>query len=85
MSIWISRRPVAAVGFLAAILGCSLLAQERPKDQGFTFKSAVDLVTVNATVTTITLAPTNPTVKQLHTQQFTGTAFDQFLQSLSFK
>jgi Ca-activated chloride channel family protein len=51
MSIWISRRPVAAVGFVTAILGCSLLAQERPKDQGFTFKSAVDLVTVNATVT----------------------------------
>jgi Ca-activated chloride channel homolog len=51
MSIWIARRPVAAIGLVTAILGCSLLAQERPKDQGFTFKSSVDLVTVNATVT----------------------------------
>ena len=51
MSLSISRRPVAAFG-LAAVLGGTLLAQERrPTDQGFTFRSAVDLVTVNATVT----------------------------------
>ena len=51
MSLSISRRPLAAFG-LAAVLGGTLLAQERrPADQGFTFRSAVDLVTVNATVT----------------------------------
>ena len=51
MSIWIARPPVAAIAVVTAILGSSLLAQERPKDQGFTFKSSVDLVSVNATVT----------------------------------
>jgi Ca-activated chloride channel homolog len=51
MSSWIARPPVAAIGVVTAILGSSLLAQERPKDQGFSFKSSVDLVSVNATVT----------------------------------
>jgi VWFA-related protein len=36
---------------MAAALGATLLAQQRPADQGFSFKSSVDLVSVNATVT----------------------------------
>lgn len=51
MSIWTAPRPVIAFG-VAAALGGTLLAQERrPADQGFSFKSSVDLVSVNATVT----------------------------------
>jgi Ca-activated chloride channel homolog len=46
------RRPVFVCGVAATILGSSLLALERrPADQGFTFKSSVELVSVNATVT----------------------------------
>ena len=52
MSIWTARRPVVAFGLVAAVLGSSLVAQERrPADQGFSFRSSVDLVSVNVTVT----------------------------------
>ena len=52
MTTWIARRPLVTFGFAAAVLGSSLLAQERrPADQGFTFRTSVDLVSVNATVT----------------------------------
>ena len=52
MSNWIICRPVVVCGVAATVLGSSLLAQERrPADQGFTFKSSVELVSVNATVT----------------------------------
>src|SRR5688572_29193854 len=52
MFIWIARRPAFACGVAATVLGSSLLAQERrPADQGFSFKSSVELVSVNATVT----------------------------------
>ncbi len=50
MNIWIARRPLAVAGLVTAVLGSGLLAQERP-GQGFSFKSSVDLVSVNATVT----------------------------------
>jgi VWFA-related protein len=47
-----ARRPALACVLAALVLGSTLLAQERrPPDQGFTFKSSVDLVSVNATVT----------------------------------
>ena len=51
MSNWISRRHLPAIALMAAALGGTLLAQQRPADQGFSFKSSVDLVSVNATVT----------------------------------
>jgi VWFA-related protein len=52
MSTWMARRPALACVLAALVLGSTLLAQERrPPDQGFTFKSSVDLVSVNATVT----------------------------------
>ena len=52
MSNWITRRPVAVCGVVATVLGSSLLAQERrPAEQGFSFRSSVELVSVNATVT----------------------------------
>ena len=52
MSIWIARRPAVACGVAATVLGSSLLAQDRrPADQGFSFRSSVELVSVNATVT----------------------------------
>jgi VWFA-related protein len=52
MSNSIDRRRPAAIALIAAALGGTLLAQQRPADQGgFTFKSSVDLVSVNATVT----------------------------------
>jgi VWFA-related protein len=51
MSISKTLRPITALA-LTVVLGGPLLAQERrPADQGFSFKSSVDLVTVNATVT----------------------------------
>jgi VWFA-related protein len=55
MSNSIDRRRPAAIALIAAALGGTLLAQpqqQRPADQGgFTFKSSVDLVSVNVTVT----------------------------------
>jgi VWFA-related protein len=52
MSNSIARRRFPAAALIAAALGGTLLAQQRPADQGgFTFKSSVDLVSVNATVT----------------------------------
>ena len=52
MSLWIVPRPLLACGVAATVLGSSLMAQERrPPDQGFSFKSSVELVSVNATVT----------------------------------
>ena len=52
MSLWKAPRPLVACGVAATVLGGSLLAQERrPPDQGFTFKSSVELVSVTATVT----------------------------------
>jgi VWFA-related protein len=52
MSNWIVPRPLVVCGVAATVLGSSLLAQERrPADDGFTFKSSVELVSVNATVT----------------------------------
>jgi Ca-activated chloride channel homolog len=51
MSTWISRRRLPVSVLMAAALGGTLLAQQRPADQGFSFKSSVDLVSVNATVT----------------------------------
>ena len=51
MSTWISRRRLPVSALMAAALGGTLLAQQRPADQGFSFKSSVDLVSVNATVT----------------------------------
>jgi Ca-activated chloride channel family protein len=52
MSLRIVPRPLLACGVAAAVLGTSLLAQERrPAEQGFSFKSSVELVSVNATVT----------------------------------
>ena len=36
---------------MTAVLGGSLLAQDRPSGQGFSFRASVDLVSVNATVT----------------------------------
>jgi Ca-activated chloride channel homolog len=48
---WIPRRRFAAIALMAAALGGTLLAQQRPADQGFSFKSSVDLVSVNVTVT----------------------------------
>jgi VWFA-related protein len=52
MSVSIGHRPALACGLAAFVLGSSLLAQERrPPDQGFSFKSSVELVSVNATVT----------------------------------
>ena len=52
MSNWIARRPVVVCGVAATVLGSSLLAQERrPAEQGFSFRSSVELVSVNATVT----------------------------------
>ena len=51
MSTWISRRRLPVSVLMAAALGGTLLAQQRPADQGFSFKSSVDLVSVNVTVT----------------------------------
>ncbi|HYN06224.1 MAG TPA: VWA domain-containing protein [Vicinamibacterales bacterium] len=51
MSIWMTRRPLAAIGLVTAVLGSSLLAQERQSGQGFSFRTSVDLVSVNASVT----------------------------------
>jgi VWFA-related protein len=52
MCNWMTRRPAVVCGVVATVAGSSLLAQERrPSDQGFTFKSSVELVSVNATVT----------------------------------
>ena len=52
MSNWITRRPVVVCGVVATVLGSSLLAQDRrPAEQGFSFRSSVELVSVNATVT----------------------------------
>jgi VWFA-related protein len=51
MSDWTPRLLVVC-GVAATVLGSSLLAQERPGgDDKFTFKSSVELVSVNATVT----------------------------------
>jgi hypothetical protein len=49
---------------------------------GYTVTSAAS-VTVNQTLTSITLSPTSATIQQGGTQQFTATAFDQFDQSLT--
>ena len=52
MSNWMTRRSAVMCGAVATVVGSSLLAQERrPSDDGFTFKSSVELVSVNATVT----------------------------------
>jgi Ca-activated chloride channel family protein len=52
MSNWMTRRSAVVCGAVATVVGSSLLAQERrPSDDGFTFKSSVELVSVNATVT----------------------------------
>jgi VWFA-related protein len=51
MSLRSARRPLAAIGLASAVLGGSLAAQERQSGRGFSFRSAVDLVSVNATVT----------------------------------
>ena len=49
---WITRRSAVVCGVVATVAGSSLLAQDRrPSDQGFTFKSSVELVSVTATVT----------------------------------
>ena len=52
MSMSIARRPFAVLVSAATVLSGSLLAQDRrPSDEGFTFRTSVDLVGVNATVT----------------------------------
>ena len=52
MSEWTTSRLIVVCGVTATVLGSSLLAQERPgNDDKFTFKSSVELVSVNATVT----------------------------------
>ena len=51
MSISTPHRSFAAIGLVTAVLGGSLLAQERQSGQGFSFRTSVDLVSVNATVT----------------------------------
>ena len=52
MSSSIARCSIVVFGLAAAVLSSSLLAQDRrPADQGFSFRSSVDLVTVNVTVT----------------------------------
>ncbi len=51
MSISTPYRSFAAIGLVTAVLGGSLLAQERQSGQSFSFRTSVDLVSVNATVT----------------------------------
>ena len=51
MSISTPHRSFAAIGLVTAVLGGSLLAQDRQSGQGFSFRTSVDLVSVNATVT----------------------------------
>jgi VWFA-related protein len=52
MSTSMTRLRFTAPVFAAAVLGGTLLAQDRrPEDQGFVFRTSVDLVSVNATVT----------------------------------
>ncbi len=51
MSISTPHRSLAAIGLVTAVLGGSLLAQERQSGQSFSFRTSVDLVSVNATVT----------------------------------
>ena len=51
MSISNPHRSFAAIGLVTAALGGTLLAQERQSGQGFSFRTSVDLVSVNATVT----------------------------------
>ena len=52
MSLWKAPRPLVVCGIAATVLGSSLLAQDRRTgDQGFTFRSSVELVSVTATVT----------------------------------
>ena len=52
MSMLIGRRSIVAFALAAAVLGTGLLAQERrPADQGFSFRTSVELVSVTATVT----------------------------------
>jgi Ca-activated chloride channel homolog len=46
-----ANRCFAGIAVLSIVLGGSLLAQERQSGQGFSFRSSVDLVNVNATVT----------------------------------
>ena len=52
MSMLIGRRSIISFALAAALLGTSLPAQERrPADQGFSFRTSVELVSVTATVT----------------------------------
>jgi Ca-activated chloride channel homolog len=51
MSISTPHRSFAAIGLVTVVLGGSLLAQERQSGQSFSFRTSVDLVSVNATVT----------------------------------
>jgi VWFA-related protein len=48
-----TRRLIAVAGVLAAVLGSSFLAaqERRPANDGFSFRSSVELVSVNTTVT----------------------------------
>src|SRR5262245_42479293 len=52
---WIRDRRALSTALATTLLGTHLLAQEKPQekssDQGFSFKTSVDLVNVNATVT----------------------------------
>src|SRR5262245_44567654 len=48
---WIRDRRALSMAFATAALGSQLLAQEKSSGQGFSFKTSVDLVNVNATVT----------------------------------
>lgn len=52
--------------------------QATVKDQGNLTATSSVVVTVNQTITTITLTPLSVTVQTSATQQFTGIAFDQF-------
>ena len=51
MSVMNASRCFAAIAVSAIVLGGGLLAQDRQSGQGFSFRSSVDLVNVNATVT----------------------------------
>ena len=51
MSILMAHRRLATIGLVTAVLGSSLLAQDRQSGQGFSFRTSVDLVSVNATIT----------------------------------
>jgi RTX calcium-binding nonapeptide repeat (4 copies)/Bacterial Ig-like domain (group 2) len=52
-------------------------------DQGGLSVTSTETLTVNQTLTSISLGPTSATLNANHTQQFTATAFDQFGNSLA--